>query len=825
MLRRGRRSSEKMVPGLLVLLRHPSCYPGDRLQGVAILNLPFPCDILALEVRILGKEKSSLGGLIFTDKNPEARHTTYYEQFITLRGIGHDLLQMKQPLLSRCATVMSREAFARKSISFSTEEQTPQSLIRSAAFPPPSPMCSEVPDLTASVTQSTRKEAVHLIPGTYSYPFSVILPDNLPASRELSHGRDGRCVLRYCVIASLIMTSGKIYTSEARFRVNPLPVQVQRWYQLHGNEQLLFGNAVQHDEADNTKPRSRFMARLMSSVGALPADTAERNREAASMRCMRHHRQFHEDQLALETAEYTETTNERADQKKHLMRGKEAMAGAPLAATAETLAERVKSNPRKLRSQREQEEKELRSLDGEDVTDGVVNQLDSEPDDQVYIFLPESPLEAVATSTAREMDDDNDRVDCNSGGMSVANPASLGDEDGTAKPRRACPEKVVANAPAYTAMVEQNVEKLFSTPPEKELPTPLADMKMQPAHQAEAVSNNNKQKNCEVPNERKSCGTHKDRRFQPPQWKQEFFLNLRSGVLRTGKVRVLLTLRSPLVTVGVEGVGATVLVDNSGGSGDISHIKYSLVTRSYIRTKAEVCNYQMTTVERSSYVDVKRGKVVTLPEVDLPVPKSTPLTMVTEGMGTLTFLDVRLYVGTTLKTFSKSVATEVVLVSGQDILNCSRRLLRWTCFFRRRSGVGASDITVRPPTINLSEKNSRLCVMDAGYSSAPGKQGRPSLQTKDSHTSSVPLSSVSRSMSILQTGHRISKEAPSVDVQHLARALNYEEAVFMPCDDNGDASGFPSHADPMASLNPLFGSAYNVENMPTEGDKYNVLRY
>ncbi|TPP48547.1 Arrestin (or S-antigen), N-terminal domain family protein [Leishmania donovani] len=761
---RKRGSSKEMEPEVVLLLRHQSRYPGDLLQGVVIVDIPFPSDMLALEVRVCGDERSILGGLFVTDKNPEARKTTYYEQFITLRGVDHDLLDSKRSLRN-CRRI--------------AEAQGVRTGFKSAPHRQSLPAGDVVPELSASVIQNASEAAVHLIPGTYSYPFSLVLPDNLPASCELYRGRDGRCVLRYHAVASLIMTSGKIHTSEARLRMNPLPVQVQRWYQLHEDEQQLCEAAEDGGDAyyNETESRAGVLSRLMSSAGTMRADKAEWDSEIAHQRRIRHYRQFPEDQLMLEAAVYAETAGERAERKKRRACERNARERGSLLVAAETTAV-TNGSARILQNQREQEDAENRSVDTKDGAAGAANESDDAATAKVYDFGPEVPSPTEAASIRGEEEYSNGRFHSNSGGTNVGRRRAL--ENRCKKKRHHhSHERDAMDSPAHTAMVENNVDKLTFTPPGGELPAPMA---VRHVNQTEAVSHETAHGSSEEERE----GRH------------------------------------PLVTVGIGKVGATILIDNSDGSGAISRVKYSLVTQCYIRTKTEVYNFPVDTVETSSDISVEKGKVVKLPEVELPVPKSTPLTMLTEGMGTLTFLSVRLYVSTALKTFSRSVATEVVLVSGQDVLNCSRRLLRWTCFFRRRNGEDARDFTLRPPTINLSEKNSKLRIIDGSTRGAAREQLGPSLQRDDSDTSTMAASAVSRSMRILRTSQRISKATPPIDVRLLAKTLNYEEALFVPRDDD-DGSSFPRHVDPLAGLNPFVAPASGVISNLAEGDNYETL--
>ncbi|GET93515.1 hypothetical protein, conserved [Leishmania tarentolae] len=805
---RRRCPSKEMRPEVVLLLRHQSRYPGDLVQGVVIVDILSPSDILALEVRVCGDERSALGGFFVTDKNPEARKTTYYEQFITLRGVDHDLLCSKRSPWNHRRTA----------------ETEGRSTECNSALPPQSSSAGNiVPEPSPSMVQSASEAAVHLIPGTYSYPFSLVLPDNLPPSCELRRGHDDRCILRYHAVASLIMTSGKIHTSEAGFRINPLPVQVQRWYQLHNDEQQLCGDAVNSNDADDNETvyRAGVASVLMSSAGALRMDKSEQFSDITHQRRIRHYRQFSEAQLMLETAIYAETADERAEKKKRRVRERHARGRGSLLAAAKTTAV-IDDSAEKQQNQRDQEESDRRSLDSKDGAAGAANNSDDDAGDKVYVFGTEDPLPTVAASIRGEGEYDNGELHGNSGGTSAESSRALVSRGGKKTQHHLLHPRDATDSPADTVMLENNVDKLTFTPPEADFSAPMA---VPDLDQMEAVSHQTGHRSSKEMGKKQSCSKQRHRsltHFQPKPWKQEFFINLRSGLLRTGKVRVLLSLRSPLVTVGIGKVGVTALIDNSDGSAAISRVKYSLVTQCYIRTRTEVYNFEVDAVELTSDVSVEKGKLAELPEVELPVPKSTPLTMLTEGMGTYTLVNVRLYVSTSLKTFSRSVATEVVVVPGQDVLNCSRRLLRWTCFFRRRHGDDDCVFPLHPHTINLSAKNTKLRVIGAEDINSAREQGNPSLHSNNTDAPTIATSATSRSMQILRTSQRISKAGPPINVQLLAKMLNYEEALFVPRDGD-DGSNFPKHVDPLSALNPFAAPASDVMSSLEEGGNSETL--
>ncbi|KAL7695790.1 hypothetical protein N2W54_007439 [Lotmaria passim] len=838
MFRRRSSDKAKLEPELCVLLRYLSRYPGDTLQGVVIVDFPSPTDILTLEVRLSGEERTTLGTLLVTQKNPEARKTLYYEQFITLRGVDHEALEQRRGLLGRRRTVVNQEVALRKS-SAATMLSNQNSNSNGGASSQDGPSTEDsVYNLTPSVinTAAGSVGTVHLVPGTYSFPFTVTLPDTLPQSRELRRAHEGCSILRYRAAATLILAGGKIYTAESPFRMNPMPVQVQRWYQLHGDEQN-GADASETDDVGNTEgaPHSTLKSRLLSSPGAISADAADKEREVSCRRRIQHYRQFPEHQLIAERAEYEKLAEIRAAKK-----GEDGKSPSSPQTAQEMTAEKGdvrRSRPTTSRERRaKQNEADNRSLDGNDDNGDAASaasaaagekeeEEEEESDDEVHTF--EVDGEATPSTTEKT-------TSGKSGDPHLA-PNASADITSMKKKKKyhhhhhrskdqAAPSSTAANK---SALVENNVDQLAFTPPDVDLgPVPVhmavrhsvvvdadVDADAEDATDAAAASpktkasrrksRDKKELNRGEGEKKKSQGTQMHRhhiRFVQPPWNQEFNIHLRSGLLRTGKVKVKLSLRSPLVSVGSGKVMVKLLVDNSEGSGNITRVKYSLITRCYMRSKAEVYNYHVDAVETITDVNIEKGNIVAVPEVEIPVPRSTPLTILTEGMGTLSFLNVRFYVVTALKTFSKSVETEVILVSGQDTQNKSRRLLRWTCFFRRRNSSDPCEVTVRPPTINLSERYAKVRVMQAAELVRP----LPASSNGDvAEVSSLAPSAISRSLTIMRSSRRVAKDAPSLDARRLASVLNYDEAVFVPHTEDDSPGGPISHVDPMSMLNPF----------------------
>ncbi|KPI88430.1 hypothetical protein ABL78_2443 [Leptomonas seymouri] len=844
MLRRYITGKAKTEPEVNVLLRKLVRYPGDTLQGVVIVNLTSPVDLLTLEVRLFGEERATIGGLVLTDKNPEARKTLYYEQFITLRGVDHDALQQRRSLLGRCRTVVSQEALLRKSALSTTSLSNRSNNNGSGASLPNAPLQeNSTSDMSPSICSVTSEVGgfVRLVPGTYSFPFSLILPESLPPSLELNRAREGSSVLRYRAVANMILGSGKVYTAETPLRVSPLPVQIQRWYQLHGDEQ----NGADASEVDDAEgngsvlegapSRASLKALFMSPPGTIGTDAADREREVTCQRRIQHHRHFPETQLLEERAEY-----ERLAESEEGEKGEEANgSSSPHTVQAASVNEKGsggKSRPKTYRERRaKQDEGDNRSVDGNCDNCAAVTPANYD-EDMVYVFSADQQGSGQAPSAVAE---ERPLFGSAAGRSLAANACACVDSPSKEMKvlHRLSDNGDVAVRGDSSAMLLNNVEQLTFTPPDADLEAfpnhtamrqPVKATSATTTDAAAATASNEKSRRHHKRDktesngneeEKKSQGTqthrHRHHSYAQPPWHQNFSISLRGGFLRSGKVKVQITLRSPLVSVGYGKAMVKLLVDNTEGSGAITKVKYSLITRCYIRSRSEVFSYHVENVEITSDVNIEKGYITAIPEVEVPVPKSTPLTVLTEGMGTLTFLNVRLYVSTAIKTFSKSVETEVVLVPGQDLLNKSRRLLRWTCFYRRRNSNDTRELTIRPPTINLSEQNAKVHVLQAEELALHAVS--LNSNNTDTDTSSIASSAISRSLMILRTSRRTSKSAPPLDTRRLVSTLNFDEAIFVPPIGDVGLVGRGNYVDPTPTLNPFVAPSVNIgSTLPSE---------
>lgn len=807
---RKRSATERVDPVVSVLLRNPLRYPGDTLEGVVIVDIPFPTNLVTLEARLLGEERSKLEGLIFTEKNPEMRQTVYYEQYITLRGVDHSFLTKNRSLFHRHSktVVSSRRVSATGRGSGGMSQIGGRSAI-ALDVDSVDGTTTAITDGASSSILSIATETVRLIPGIYSFPFFVKLPDSLPPSVELHRSKDGSSILRYRCNVLLVLDGGKEYTTEASFRVLSLPVQLQRWFSLHANDPCLHGDTPRQssvrDNAGDTASTHTVRSRLMSSPGTRPIEKEDMDNIVAYQHRIRH-------DLILDS-----TPHEEEEEKDDGMPGP-GMKIKKKNRKASDLAKNSAHDPNPAAKTTEVALlSDAKKTEEEDNGQWRLSGYSERKEGRL--------IEAASTTTTpRELEGDGNGPSHDSSSAKSAKLSPEADRDG-AKHRRKKKHHAHHSSEGH-ALDESNAAQVPDTPLHEvklSLTSPAVSKSASPealqkpanddgsSHENGAPANKKERRPKEAAESSAGTSIH----YESPPWNQTFLMPLRGSLLRSGEVSVTVRLRSPIITVGAGKVGAVLQIDNAKGTGAITRVKYSVITRCFIRTKTEVFGFDTVSVEASSDVSIRKGEEASLPLMELPVPKSAPLTILTEGMGTRTFLNVRLYVGTALKTFSRSIETEILLVSGQDALNRSKRLRGWTCFFRRRKGESVQDLGQFPASINLSISNSNMKVIN-GVSEAGSVQNRPLSGRDTGDAPGSPSTALTRFTAILGTGAKANKDRKFLNTRQLAATMNFKEAIFLPKDEENFASFSgkkTSFVDPMSGLNPFAAeSAVAEEN-------------
>lgn len=328
-----------------------------------------------------------------------------------------------------------------------------------------------------------------------------------------------------------------------------------------------------------------------------------------------------------------------------------------------------------------------------------------------------------------------------------------------------------------------------------------------------------------------------------PVWEQHFIMPLRCGLVSKGTVGLELILQSNVLCPGSDRVKFSAIIDNTQGGAAITKVRYSLVVRQMIRSRSETYPFSRVEAESTQTHTVQKGKIARMPPIAMLVPSTTPYTVFTDGGYSSTFLNIRLYASTALKTYSRSAEIELLIVSDVDEQNKSRRLLRWTNYF---VGHGIPANGESGPTLDFNETNLHPKVIEADAVAAAedeaaaetaeslaedrytasvvgGATVRPDASVRDGSAPSqvsvqhsvrkTPFSASSTALLLAKHtrmaatsshGDNKKSEGPQFGAR-TRRLLNYEEATYLPLALSGGSTGAGGtvFADPMAGVNPL----------------------
>ncbi|KEG08991.1 hypothetical protein DQ04_06041050 [Trypanosoma grayi] len=189
--------SSKHVSSFRVLLKTLQRYPGDMLRGVVEITVNAPLKYTLLEAHLRGEEVTRFGTAFTKRIDTESRYTTYYRQRVILAGLLPP-----------------------------SDEQRGSEKSSSGHWS----------DAGVSVTDSAEIGpnivTMGLMPGTYTFPFSVRLPETLPPSYSDHHG-SGYSKLLYSIKAKLYSGSRSLVKDRVYFVVCMLPVNPRQWVTVH----------------------------------------------------------------------------------------------------------------------------------------------------------------------------------------------------------------------------------------------------------------------------------------------------------------------------------------------------------------------------------------------------------------------------------------------------------------------------------------------------------------------------------------------------------------------------------------------------------------
>lgn len=867
MLRRFSRSggsSSVPEPKVSVYLRMLTPYPGDKFPGIVQLYLPTKSDVLLVEAVIVGWERARIG-VLSGGANIEARRTVYYQQYITVIGaVPPAVMEARRKASTKKARAGDSDRGWKKEDLRRGSMHKQASVLKAEMRRGNSNLTdrrgadgddeSSLDQNTALYAPTTidENQVVQLEAGTYTFPFAVELPNVLPPSGSMEKGKEAICKVEYCVKVRVLMRHGKAMRCEAPFALRMLPVQLQRWLMLHRPENAASSFPVpalppscpkgtddmpstvatmdsedvdKHagydlgledpnvDDAAETasvatggaRPSSHSGKRPSSSSGAV---TGSGDYERTQRRCIDHRVHLSSARLRREEAAFIaaaakeakraacEHNREAEDNADSVvaMGDKGATHGEAVAATR-TEGERAKGRTQKTRMLASEVEKigfaftGVASDDEDTAEQEAVNEQRRRMHHRRHHHRrhegPEgnSREEKEAWKAAAAADG---AQSSSSGGGSDArdDDALLGERKGVC--------------------VDRGGRPASANPKDKR-------------GGRDAVS----------------CS----RTLREPIWEHNFLMPLRSGLMSKGEIRLQVTLHANVLHPGRDTARVSAIVDNTQGGAAITRVRYSLIVRQMIRSKSETYPFSRVEADVTRPANIPKGKVARLPLEEIKVPGTVPLTVFTDGGYSTTFLNIRFYSSTALKTYSRSVEIELLMVSGTDVQNKSKRLLHWTNFFVGRGLAAGAE---SGQTLDLNSTNLNPTVLNAAASgrlqdsaardvpeslmgdrsvtnAADGKWAATTALPQDNSGSSPENSSPSllspfstacvlakhtRMCNADKKAMHSAKAAAPTPLQlpaSVRRTLNYDEPTYLPLME----AGTMAHADPLGGVNPL----------------------
>ncbi|EAN93375.1 hypothetical protein C3747_109g110 [Trypanosoma cruzi] len=196
-------NSTKHTSSFFVFLERMQHYPGDTLRGVVEIAVEAPLYFTTLQACVLGEETTRFGTSLTKRIDTETRYTTFYRQNVILAG------------------------------------DPPNPETRSASEEDFSDVWSDNGGNFMEGSGAKTVVTKGLMPGTYSFPFSVRLPDVLPPS-YVDHRNTGSSKLSYEVRAKLFAGSRVLAKHRVYFSLKMPPLNPKRWIKAHMDRGFFF---------------------------------------------------------------------------------------------------------------------------------------------------------------------------------------------------------------------------------------------------------------------------------------------------------------------------------------------------------------------------------------------------------------------------------------------------------------------------------------------------------------------------------------------------------------------------------------------------------
>ncbi|ORC91362.1 uncharacterized protein TM35_000063670 [Trypanosoma theileri] len=601
-----------------VLLKHLHYYPGDTLRGIIEIIVNDPIKYSLLEAVITSEEKTRFGTTIGWRFDSETRVTKYYKRRVIVAG---------NPPPGEALIYSERNS---------------------------SENWSDADGSTVDTGEGgSSMVTVGLMPGTYTFPFSVVLPDILPPSYE-DHRGSGFSKLTYCLKTKLYSGSRVRGKDRTYFTLRMLPVNPLQWIAVHRKvdprvrsssiELLACEESMSlregKEESENNDDENNDENQVSSGSKSYLID---------------HQFSLYNEAEINDTAENEEDNINEDDASQTPFPNSYGVAAHESENKEKKKKEKEKKKDDKKERKREKEERKKREKMEKKKNKNSKGMEQWEDSANLTAEHNGGGNNGNNVKVDNNEDDEFTNGDIHSN-QSEGRIDEMSNENAS--------QENGENIPPDGEDFQTREERLFREQQEEE--------RRQREQELQGQQDDNMDELIYV-----------DPAYSDGEmWAYKLDVPIVS-IFKRGIVSVSLAIHS-IICVRGQPVTFRAVIDNSRGLSSITKVVFLLVNRVRMSSKAESCEYRTVLREKVMRDHACREHRFGIPESQLVLPNNTPLTLITKGYACRTFLEVKISCVYGFRTQTGTARAEIAVVDGFDIQGKSRRVKKWTNFYRGR---------------------------------------------------------------------------------------------------------------------------------------------
>ncbi|KAH9598168.1 Arrestin-like [Trypanosoma melophagium] len=713
------RKHSKHIDSFRVLLRHLHRYPGDKLKGVVEITVNHPLKYSLLETRIIGEESTRFGTSLSWRFDSETRRNVYYKQRVIIAGIPP------------------------------TQDEKGTSDKNS------SDNWSDADRSTVDTMESANIVTVGLMPGTYTFPFTVVLPDILPPSYSDNRGT-GYSRLTYSLKTKLYAGTRVLGKDRTFFTVRMLPVNPLQWIAVHrkinphvrSSSTVLLEDAAEGTSAKEGKELSDNDEERNDDEDHNDDNRNDEYQVSQGSKTVLIDHQFslcNEDELKDAAIGNGNSEGDNINDDAASLTPFHNLYGVdPNEAETKKGKKKGKGKDKDKEKEKEREKKEKKKEEKEKKKkEKMEKKKNKKKNGEAF---------EDATNAGTENNDENNCNDAEREGFE-------GKEDAHSNTS----ERDSTRISNKNASSDENAE---NTPPQESLNVkkekPL-DQDEEHSQQEEQSPHGGLQRKEEEIDEDRFIPV--DPAFSDGQmWEYKLDVPI-SFFFKKGTASVCVSIHSIICCRG-KPVTFRAVVDNSRGISAVTKVVFMLVNRVRMSSRVESFEYKTVLREKALRDHTCREHKFGIPESQLILPNNTPLTLLTEGYACRTFLEVKVSCVYGLRTHTGTARTEIAVVDTFNTQGNSQRVKKWTNYYRGREI--AKDSEPYPDVICPFVTGGEMLVVEDELERLSASIPPPTI----SSTSEIKASKKKNSLA--------SKQGANVD---------YERVVYRPRSEPGAGAG------------------------------------